>query len=98
VTPDEVRQILAANRTQLRGMSVRSLAVFGSVARDEATDASDVDILVEFEEGARVGLFAFIELKQFLEHLLGRSVDLGTPDTLRPRIRDRVLKEAIRVA
>ena len=95
---DEALRILSANRQALREFSVRSVAIFGSVARDEATEASDADILVEFEDGARIGLFRFIELKQFLERILGCGVDLGTPDSLRSRIREEVLREAIRVA
>ena len=95
---DDALRILSDNRDSLREFSVKSLAVFGSVARDEATDGSDVDILVEFEAGARIGLFEFIGLKQHLEEILGCSVDLGTADSLRERIRPRVLKEAVRVA
>jgi len=75
---------------------VKSLALFGSVARDEARPDSDVDLLVEFDRP--VGLFAFIGLQQFLETLLGRKVDLGTPRSLKPRVKERVLQEAINVA
>ncbi|MBK9713413.1 MAG: nucleotidyltransferase family protein [Kouleothrix sp.] len=74
-------------------MGVSSLAVFGSVAREEAGAESDVDILVEF--GQPVGLFEFVRLQQRLEALLGRRVDLVTPDALRPTMRDRILHEAI---
>lgn len=96
---DEALRILVNNRERLaREFSVRSLSIFGSTARDEAGDASDVDILVEFEEGARIGLFKFIGLQQFLESILGHRVDLGTPDTLRERLREQVLKEAVNVA
>ena len=96
---EDVLRILAENRPRLRDeFFVKSLSLFGSVARDESTGASDVDLLVEFEEGARIGLFAFIGLQQFLQEVLGCRVDLGTADTLRERIRDRVLKEAVRVA
>lgn len=96
---EDVLRTLADNRDRLKEeFFVKSLSIFGSVARDEATDASDVDLLVEFEEGARIGLFAFIGLQLFLQEILGCRVDLGTADTLRERIRDRVLKEAIRVA
>jgi predicted nucleotidyltransferase len=98
VKRDEAIRILTANRDRLREFPIRSLAIFGSVARDEATDTSDVDMLVDFEPGARIGLFRLIEIKQFLEGLLGCPVDLGTADTLRQRIREQVLKEAIRVA
>ena len=90
-------QILASHRESLiREFSVASLAIFGSVARGEATDASDIDILVEFN--GPVGLFAFIRLQQHLEELLGCKVDLVTPDALRQEMRERILKEAIRAA
>jgi predicted nucleotidyltransferase len=75
---------------------ISALSVFGSVARDEAREDSDVDILVEFKHP--VGLFQFIELQQNLEALLGCKVDLGTLRSLKPRIKEQVLEEAIRVA
>jgi predicted nucleotidyltransferase len=74
---------------------VRELLLFGSIARDEATPSSDVDLLVRF--GRPTGLFGLIRLKEHLEELLGRAVDLGTPNSLKPRLRDRVLQEAVRV-
>ena len=74
---------------------VASLSLFGSVARDEARMESDVDILVEFSQP--VGLFHFIELKQYLEEVLGCSVDLGTPRSLKPYIKESIIQEAIRV-
>lgn len=95
---DEVLRILAQNRARLRDYSVKSLFVFGSVARNEATEASDIDCLVEFEPGKPVGLFLFIRLKQFLEETLGCPVDLATPDALRQSMREQILKEAIRAA
>jgi hypothetical protein len=91
-------QIIAANKEKLKDFSVKSLAIFGSVARDEATDASDIDILVEFEEDAHVGLFRFLDLKYFLEEKLGCTVDLGTPDSLRKELSAQVLKEAVHAA
>jgi predicted nucleotidyltransferase len=95
---EEVLRILAANREKLKGFSVKSLSLFGSVARDEATDASDVDLLVEFEEGAKIGLFAFFGVRQFLEDILGCKVDLVMTDALRKEFKDQVLKEAIHAA
>jgi predicted nucleotidyltransferase len=74
---------------------VASLTLFGSVARDEARLDSDVNILVEFSQP--VGLFHFIELQQHLEEILGSTVDLGTPRSLKPYLKDRVMHEAIRV-
>lgn len=71
------------------------LSVFGSVARDEAGPESDVDLLVEFDQP--IGL-RFFELYERLEQLLGCKVDLGTPQSLKRRMRDRVLAEVVRVA
>ncbi len=95
---DRVLEILKNNRNRLKRFHVESLAVFGSVARDEATAGSDIDILVEFEQGSEVGLFEFIRLKQVLEELLGCGVDLATPDAIREEMRDKILREAIRAA
>ncbi|MFN0242396.1 MAG: nucleotidyltransferase family protein [Planctomycetota bacterium] len=73
--------------------SPRSL---GAIARDEARPDSDVDCLVEFDKP--VGLFAFIGLKLYLEEILGTNVDLAEPEALPPKMRDRILSEAIRAA
>jgi len=73
---------------------IRKLAFFGSVLRDDFAPTSDVDVLVEFEEGHTPGL-GFIDIQDDLSNLLGgREVDLVTPKFLNHRIRDRVLKEA----
>jgi hypothetical protein len=79
-----------------RRYAVRSLALFGSVARDDATPNSDIDILVEFSRP--VGLFGLFELQDYLEALLGCKVDLGTVESLKPRIKERVLAERVYVA
>jgi predicted nucleotidyltransferase len=94
---EDVRQILREYRTELmQKYGVRSLSLFGSVARDEASPASDVDLLVEFDRP--VGYFGLFALQDYLESLLGCNVDLGTPGSLKPRIRERVLGECVRVA
>ena len=90
---DEVLGIIAAHREQLQGLGVKSLTLFGSVARDEARPDSDVDLLVEFNRD--VGLFEFIELRLYLEDILGCSVDLGTQDALKEHLREPVLKDVI---
>jgi predicted nucleotidyltransferase len=93
---DEVIRILANKRTELSNQfGVETLTLFGSVARNEATSDSDVDLLVEFNRP--VGLFGLFALQNHLEALFGCPVDLGTPDSLKPRLKDRVLQEAIRV-
>lgn len=98
VDRDEVLHILAEHRDEFRDMGVRQLSVFGSVARGEATAASDVDVLVEFEPLLTVGFFRICQLRYRLEDLLGERVDVVTAGGLRPEIRDEVLSEAIRAA
>ena len=74
---------------------VISLSLFGSVARDEARPDSDVNLLVKFARPT--GLSLFLDLKKRLETLFGCKVDMGKPHSLRPQVKDRVLREAIRV-
>ena len=92
----EVLSTLRAQQAVLHArFGVTRLDLFGSVARDEAGQDSDVDLLVEFDRP--VGMFRFMELQSHLEGLLRCGVDLGTPRSLKPRIRDRVLAEAVHV-
>ena len=72
---------------------VKRMALFGSVIRDDFTDASDVDVLVEFEPGRTPGL-AFFAMELELSDLLGRKVDLNTEDWLGRYFRQSVLDEA----
>lgn len=72
---------------------VRKLAVFGSVLRDDVRPDSDVDVLVEFEPGRTPGL-EFFNMERELSELVGRRVDLNTPEFLSRYFRDEVLKEA----
>jgi len=74
---------------------VKSLFLFGSVARNEDTAESDVDLLVEFSRPA--GYFGLFALQEYLETLLGCRVDLGTLESLKPYIRERIAGELIRV-
>jgi len=90
---EEITRILVSHKKELEALGVRSLALFGSVVRGEATSDSDVDILVEFSKP--VGLFEFIHLKHRLEEILGRSVDLATRAALKPQLRDRILEECV---
>ena len=91
----EALALLGVQMEHLSRFGVQSLALFGSVARDEARPDSDVDILVEFNRP--VGLFTFLEVKEHLEQALGRRVDLVTRAGLKRQLRDRILEEAIRV-
>jgi hypothetical protein len=73
---------------------IRKLSLFGSVLRDDFTAESDVDVLVEFAPEHSVGFFKFIALQDELSEMLGRHVDLNTPDFLNRIIRKRVLPSA----
>ena len=92
--------------TRLKGLKgelatrydVREIGIFGSVAKGEDDNQSDIDLLVDYTPGAQVGLFAFIRLRRRLSELLGFQVDLVTPDALHPAMREGILREAIRVA
>ena len=93
---DDVLHILQKECQELMDhYNISTLSVFGSVARDDARQDSDVDILVEFSQP--IGLFQFIELQQRLEALLGSKVDLGTQRSLKSPIREQALRDAIRV-
>jgi len=91
---DEIIANLRRSLPELRQRwPIRSLALFGSMARGEARPDSDVDILVEFEKP--IGLFSFLELEGELERLVQRHVDLVSRPALKPFIGQRVLAEAL---
>lgn len=93
---DDVIAILGENWEELRTrFGAKSIALFGSVARGEATERSDVDLLVEFDRPT--GYFGLFALQDRIEQLLGCPVDLGTVNSLKPRMRNDVLRERINV-
>ncbi len=93
---ERVRALLASQRSKLIfDYGVASLSLFGSTARGEAGDQSDVDLLVEFNRPT--GYFGLVALQEYLAALLGREVDLGTLPALKPRVRSRVEQEMQRV-
>ncbi|MBL8537542.1 MAG: nucleotidyltransferase family protein [Hyphomonadaceae bacterium] len=81
---------ITALRPWLTSQGVSRIALFGSYARDQATADSDIDIVVEFAPGCAPDLFSFAGLKLELERRLGCAVDLFTPDSLHPKLRDRI--------
>ncbi len=83
------------DRTQLTELGVKSLAIFGSVARGEERLDSDVDILVEFEGAATFD--RFMDTKFFLEEILGRKVDLVTAQAIKPRMKPYIMQDLIHV-
>ena len=93
---DEVLKELQAHKPVLaERFGVTGLALFGSFARDHATDSSDVDILVEF--GAPPDWKAYFGVVSYLEDILGRQVDLATIADVRKEIRPFVERDAVRV-
>jgi predicted nucleotidyltransferase len=94
VTREQVRRCLSKARPELGAMGVRSLDLFGSVARGEASPDSDVDLLVEFDRP--IGLFHFFRVQRRLEEILGTRVDLVMRDAVKPQLRDGILAEAVR--
>lgn len=89
----QIIQRLSEHKGEFDAFGVRSLSLFGSVARGEERPGSDIDILVEFERVG--GLFEFVRLKNYLEQTLGQPVDLVTPDALKPQLREKILRESI---
>ena len=89
---EEILTILEQNREAIRGYGARRLGLFGSYARDEATEVSDLDFVVEFETKS---FDSYMNLKEFLEGLFGCRVDLVLTDAIKPRLRATVLEEAV---
>ncbi|MBW2186578.1 MAG: nucleotidyltransferase family protein [Deltaproteobacteria bacterium] len=90
-------QILSSHLSEIqRRFAVEHLSLFGSVARDEAGSGSDVDILISYRETP--GLFRFLELKDYLEKEMNCSVDLVTEKALKKQLREKIMREAIRVS
>lgn len=73
---------------------IRKLALFGSVLRDDFRPDSDIDVLVEFEPGATIGFIKFVRMQDELGVLLGRTVDLHTPQSLSRHFRQKVIDAA----
>jgi uncharacterized protein len=77
-----------------RRHGVKRLSLFGSILREDFGPESDVDVLVEFEEGVRIGLLGVARMELELSEMLGRSVDIRTAADLSPHFRDKVVRGA----
>jgi predicted nucleotidyltransferase len=93
-TRDQVIAQITANRPALARYGVKSLALFGSAARDKLRKGSDIDVLVQFDPATWSN---YIGLKFYLEDLLGRSVDLVTPKALKAATRPSIEKDLVYV-
>jgi hypothetical protein len=98
MTREQVLMAFRNNRDLKHRFSVKNLYLFGSVARGESQEGSDVDMLVEYEPDTRVGLFQFLRLRRELSTILGCEVDLATPESLHKELKDDILKEAVHAA
>jgi hypothetical protein len=89
---ESVLKALEANRDAIRQFGVRRLGLFGSSARGDAGESSDLDFVVEFD---RKSFDAYMDLKAFLEHLFGCRVDLVLREAIKPRLRAAILESAV---
>jgi predicted nucleotidyltransferase len=93
---EEVLDILKRHREDLQRLGVRSLALFGSVARNEAGPQSDVDLLVEIDRP--MGLFGLLRIQHYIEQLLGGTeVDLVMKGSVLEELKDNILEDSVRV-
>ena len=92
-TKDEIRETLKRFKPILKEkFKVKEIGIFGSCGRGEESEESDIDILVEFSES--IG-WEFLDLKEFLEEILGKEVDLVTVKALKPQLKDKILREVV---
>ena len=92
-TRSDVMQTLSMHHHDLKRLGVKSLRLFGSVARDEARPDSDIDFLVEFVSDP--SFFELFEVQYFLENLFHCEIDLGMEESLKEHLREPVLKDVI---
>jgi hypothetical protein len=95
-TLEEIQQILRQNKSLLQeNYQIAQLGIFGSYARGEQTEKSDIDVLIDYEQAPT--LFKLVELRDYLSNAMGMKVDVVTKNGLKPRIRERVLSEVVYV-
>jgi len=91
---EKILKILEENQNTIKSYGVKRLGLFGSCARGECSEASDLDFVVEFDKKS---FDLYMDLKAFLEELFGCQVDLVLADTIKPRLRTIILEEAVHV-
>lgn len=90
-----VLQTLRAHKSELRAMGVNHASVFGSMARGEARANSDIDVLVDLDRERPIGIFEYARLKLYIGELFGSSADVVNRKTLKPLLRDGILRDSI---
>lgn len=96
-TLDGVLEALRAREPELRRFGVSHAAVFGSVARGEATPDSDIDVLVELDPEHPMGIFEYARLKLYINEILHGAGDVVNRKTIKPLLRESILHDAIHV-
>ena len=92
----DIKKILIEHKDELQQKyNIKEIGIFGSAVRGEQKRTSDIDILVEFDEGVRLGLLKFINIENYLSEFLGVKVDLVMKSALKPRIGKQILKETV---
>jgi uncharacterized protein len=95
-TVEKLKAILALHKEELKKKyKVKEIGIFGSYVRHEQKKKSDVDVLVTFYE--TIDLFKFVELENYLSEILGVKVDLVMKEGIKPRLKERILNEAVYV-
>jgi len=93
-TLEKLKETLAEHKEELtKKFKVKDIGIFGSYVREEQTKKSDVDILVTFYE--TIDLFTFVELENYLSDILGAKVDLVMKEGIKPRLKEKILSEAV---
>jgi hypothetical protein len=92
---DTVLGVLRAHEDELRRFGVSHASVFGSVARGEARAGSDVDVLVELDQDRPMGIFDYARLKLYINEILNGAGDVVNRRTLKPLLRDSILRDAV---
>jgi predicted nucleotidyltransferase len=91
MTKEDIKKVLIKNKRILKKYKVNKIGIFGSFATGKMKKKSDVDLLVEFED--MIDLFDFVHLNDEIQQILKNRVDLVTPDTIKPYIKGKILKE-----
>ncbi|MGF9693099.1 nucleotidyltransferase domain-containing protein [Rhizobium sp. 0TCS1.26] len=93
---DAIR-VLSERADAIRALGATSLYLFGSVARDEARETSDLDLFIDYDPDKKFSLVDLVGIKIFLEDELSLDVDITTRDSLHPRLKERIETSAVRV-
>ena len=92
---EEIIATLRAHQVELRRRGVRHAALFGSIARGTSKRTSDVDILIELDPQAPVGLFEYVGITQYLADLFPIRIDVANRNSLKPLVRPAIERDAI---